>query len=55
MLQVHFLQVALHWVLVKVHRAQTHRAAQHVPGWQIGGALSMGVSDYDMESLIVWP
>jgi hypothetical protein len=31
---------------VRVLRGQTHRAAGHVPRWQIGGALLMGMSGY---------
>jgi len=32
----------IHWVLVNVARAQTHRADQRVPGSRIRGTLSMG-------------
>ena len=32
-----------HWVLVKVLRAKTHRAAQCIPRWWIMGALLMEV------------
>jgi len=32
---------SLPWVLVKDTRAQIHRAAQRVPGWQIWGFLLM--------------
>jgi hypothetical protein len=41
------------WVLVKIPRDQTHRAAQRVPGWWIEGVVSRGLSGYNTESLTV--
>ena len=43
------------WVLVKVHRAQTHKAAPPVPGcqyWEPSG-WGGGVLDYNLEILSV--
>ena len=34
---VYLRTIIFRFVLVKVSSAQTHRAAQHVPGWQMGG------------------
>ena len=31
---------AAYWVRVKLHSAQTHRAAQRVPGWRVVGVHS---------------
>jgi hypothetical protein len=39
--------------LVKLQRAHTHRAAQRIPGWRIGGALSLRLSGYNTASLTV--
>ena len=44
------------WVLVKVPRTKTHKAAEHVPMWWIGRALLIGGWGgvlYNMESLTV--
>ena len=35
------VSIKLYWVLVRVPRAQTHIAAQRIPGWQIGRSLLM--------------
>ena len=50
---LHNIQI-LSWVLVKVRRGQTHKAAQRVSRWQIGGTLSIGeLSGYNTETLTV--
>ena len=41
------------WVLVKIPRDQTHRAAQRAPGWWIEWVVSRGLSGYNTESLTV--
>ena len=40
----------LHWVLLKVPRPQTYRAAQHVPG---GGQRVGPLSDNNMENMSI--
>jgi hypothetical protein len=42
------------WVLMKIPRDQTHRAAQRAHGWCMEGALLIcGLSDYNTENQTV--